>query len=149
MESRDQSNPVGGQDESPAGLKAEVSSFLRETSAYLQLRSQLFSIEAKEAGQVYRKKTFFLFTGGILLFFSYSLLLAALIGMSAALLNADSKLTFSGWIGASLIFSFIHFILGLFLFQKGRKYGAGQAFFEYTRNELQKEQEWVKQTKKS
>jgi len=143
MESRES----GSQDESAAGLKSEVTSFLKDSTAYLQLRSQLFSIEAKEAGLVYRKKSKLLLAGLAVLSFAYGLLIVALIGLVGQMLDANAEASLGGWIGATLIFSFIHLLIGLFIYFKGRKYGAGQVLFEYTRNELQKEQEWVKETK--
>jgi len=75
-------------------------------------------------------------------------LIVALIGLVGQMLDANAEASLGGWIGATLIFSFIHLLIGLFIYLKGRKYGAGQVLFEYTRNELQKEQEWVKETKK-
>ncbi len=132
----------------PTGLKAEVSSFFKEASAYLQLRSELFTIEAKEAGQVYGKKSSLVLLSAGLLLISYLLLLAALIGILAAALDPEQTLTLANWTGASLILAALHLILGFLLFKKAKKIGQDQRFFEYTRNELQKEQEWLKHKKK-
>jgi uncharacterized membrane protein YqjE len=132
----------------PSGLKSEATSFMRDASAYLRLRSELFSIEAKEAGQVYGKKSALLVIGGGLILLSYLLLLAALIGLIAAALDPDSQISLMNWIGSSLIFSAVHLIIGFILLKKGKKIGAEQKLFEYTRNELQQEQQWLKHTKK-
>ncbi len=143
-------NPASREEphEAPTGLKAEVTSFLRDASDYLQLRSELFTIEAKEAGLVYGKKTRLMLISGVMLGLAYLLILAAFVGILAAVLNPDTSLSLANWTGASLIFGGLHFLVGFFFFKRAKKIGAEQTFFEYTRNELQKEQEWLKQKRK-
>lgn len=130
------------------GLKAEVTSFLRDASGYLQLRTQLFGIEAKEAGQAYRTKLTLILAGAVLIFLAYLLMVVAAIGIITALIDSETDLSFSNWIGGTLITALIHLLLGLFSYRTGKTITPKEPLFEYTRNELQKEQEWLKQKRK-
>jgi len=130
-----------------SGLKAELSAFMQEAVAYLQLRGSLFSIEAKEAGQIYGKKFGLIIVGVILLVLGYLLLLTGGIGTIALALNPDISISWRNWIGGALILSAAHLLPGIILLRKGLKSKIDQELFEYTRNELKKEQEWLKQKK--
>jgi uncharacterized membrane protein YqjE len=130
-----------------SGLKAEFSAFVHDALAYLQLRGSLFSIEAKEAGQIYGKKFGFIIAGVILLLLGYLLLIAGGIGIIALALNPDTAISWQNWIGGAFILSAVHFLPGIILLRKGLKSTVDRELFEYTRNELKKEQEWLKQKK--
>ena len=129
------------------GLKSELSTFLRDSSTYLRLRGELFSIEAKEAGQTYRKKLNYTLAGWFLALFGYITLVTSLIGI-LGLLFSDADFTLANWIGAALSVALVHIILGTILILKGRALGAGKPLFEYTRSELQTEKTWLNQTNK-
>lgn len=137
-----------GAEESPSGLKAELTSFLQDASAYLKLRGELFTIEAKEAGQTYGKKVGLVVAGGVLMLLAYLLILVAMIGIIATTLDSSSELTFTNWIGATLILAAVHLLAGFLIFRKGRKIGVDQELFEYTRSEIQNEQQWLKHKRK-
>ncbi len=129
-------------------MKAEITSFLQEASAYLKLKSELFTIEAKEAGLFYRKKIYLLLLSIALLLIGYLLLLVSLIGILSAALNPNTHLTLANWTGASLILAALHLISAFILFKQAQKIGLNQDLFPYTRDELLKEQEWLKHKKK-
>ena len=130
-----------------SGLKAELSAFVQDAVAYLQLRGSLFSIEAREAGQIYGKKFGFIIAGVVLLVLGYLLLLAGGIGIIALALNPETAISWQNWIGGALILAAAHLLPGIILLRIGLKSKVDQELFEYTRNELKKEQEWLKQKK--
>ena len=149
MASGDQQSPTDGPSPKEAsGLKAELSTFLRESSAYLQLRGKLFSIEAKEAGKIYGSKFGMVAIGLAITAVGYLLILTSLIGIIGAALDEQAEVTLRNWTGATLILSTVHLILGIILFKKGQGKKVDQDLFEYTRNELKNEQEWLKQKNK-
>lgn len=129
------------------GLKSELSTFLRDSSTYLRLRGELFSIEAKEAAQIYSKKLSYLLIGCGLALFGYITLISSLIGIIGNLFSG-ADFTLANWAGAALLIALVHIILGTIFILKGRALGSGKSLFEYTRSELQTEKTWLNQTNK-
>ncbi len=138
------SKPSSG-DSSP-GLRHELTSFLREASSFAQLRGELLGIEAKEAAEIYGKKTGLIVIGGIFLLLGHLLLIAGLVGTLGSALAGD-PFSLANWTGAALILTAIHVIAGVILIRKGRKIGSTSELFEYSRSELKKDQEWLSHKK--
>lgn len=128
-------------------LKQELGSLIGEASTHVRVRGELFAIEAKEAAGIYKRKLALSLTGLICLIIGYLLILGAGVGILGGLF-AGVGFSLSNWIGAALILSLVHLILGVLVLKKGRKMSESSPTFEYTLNELKKDQKWIKHEKK-
>ncbi len=143
---------VSGEPDSPSdgetlGLKQELSSLLKETSAHAKIRGELLAIETKEAAGLYGRTLGLAIAGAILLVVAYLLILAGVIGI-LGLLISGSGTSIANWIGASWILAVVHLMIGLLLIRKSKSAGAGANVFEYTRGELKKDQQWLTKERK-
>ena len=130
-----------------SGLKQEVTSFIKETSAHARIRGELFAIETKEAAGVYGKTFGFALAGAVLVILSYLLFLVGLIGI-LGLLISGSDVSIANWIGASWILAGIHLVTGFILIKSSKRAGKNANVYEYTRREFKKDQEWLTNEKK-
>lgn len=135
--------------ESERGLKEELISLSNGIKGYLGARSELFSIEAREAATKLGRKAGLGTLALFLLFFGYLLLLAALVGLLGQLLSPDDPVNLKSWVGGAFILAGLHlFPASLFLYRQ-KKTNLGEGLFEVTRAELKKDQEWLNNEKQS
>ncbi|MEN8694870.1 MAG: phage holin family protein [Akkermansiaceae bacterium] len=131
-----------------SGLKSEFSAFTRSAGSYLQARAELLAIEGAEAAEVVRKR---LIKGIIAAFFlgiSYLVILIAGIALGGIYLSEKTEGPLASWIGIALAAGVLHLLIGLILLGKTRKKNT-TPFFEYTRSEWEKDQQWIQQKNKS
>ena len=134
-------------DDSSSGLRGDLGAFVERASAHTRARAELFSIEAKEAIEVYGRKFYLTILGSLCLTIGYCLFLAGAIGSLAAVLTGSS-FSLQNWTGAALCMAFLHLMIGIILIKRSKRFGKNTAIFEYTRNEFKKDQQWTKQQKR-
>lgn len=134
-------------DENSSGLKEELGALVDQASTHARVRGELFAIEAKEAAEIYGRKFGLTMAGLTCLAIGYLLILAGVIGLLGAFFE-DSSLSLANWTGAAFAIALLHLTLGAVLIKMGRKSGRETRIFEYTRNELKKDQQWIRQEKK-
>lgn len=133
---------MSGDSQSPGDRPSLKSSL----AGYLAARAELFSLEAKEASQVASDKAKQGITGALLLIIGYLCLLAALCGFLGAVVDralSGGPFIVAGWACVSLVFALCHLALGRIYLKKASK-RTGQELFPYTKAELQKDREWMK-----
>lgn len=132
---------------SSPGLKRELGELLEEASSHARVRGELFTIEAKEAAEIYGRKFGISIAALAFLLTGYLLGLAATVGLLGSLFSG-SGFSLANWTGASFLIAAIHFIVGVLLLKKGKQTGQNFPAFEYTRNEFKKDQQWIKEERK-
>ena len=112
-------------------VKATVRSFL----GYLQIRSQLFALECREAAHFGGRQLVVCLLGGALLLVGYALLIVSAIALIASALHVL-------WVWPALVFALLHLAGGslLWWFAQTR---LKRPLFEATLSELEKDQEWI------
>ena len=134
-------------DENSSGLKEDLGAFVDKASAHARVRAELFMIEAKEAAEVYGRKFHFTVIGTVSLTIGYSLFLVGVIGLLGFSLDGSS-VSLKNWTGVALGIAILHLIIGTVFIKKSKKFSKGRPIFEYTRNELKRDQQWTRQKKK-
>lgn len=126
------------EERSPASgdWKSDAASLARMGGAWLKARTELFAIEAKEASDLTQKRARWAGTGFALLSLGYILFLAGLIGWISQRFSVS-------WTLISMAVGALHIIPGVLFLT--RSAGAKEPLFEETRNELKKDQEWLKE----
>ena len=130
-----------------SGLKEEVVSFSKSSGAYLSARSELFGIEAREAGVVYKGKITSLVIAGLTLALGYVMLLVVAVALLGELFVQKFTGPLAGWIGSALALGGLHLLIGVIFLRKSRK-GSSVSLFESTRAEWHKDQQWLSQNSK-
>lgn len=131
------------------GLKEELTSFTNGVKSYLGARSELFTIEAKEAASKLGKKAGLGIGAVAFLFFGYLLLLIGLVGLLGQALSPDLEVDFKGWVGGAFILSALHLLPAIFYLLREKDSKTTDELFKITRAELKKDQEWLKNEKQS
>jgi len=128
----------------------DQASLAASLAAHLQARAELLTIEAREAGQMAARKGIFGVLIIALLFFSYTLVLTGAVSLFGGWLEATWPKACKGigWQLSALAAGALHFLLALILFTKLKR-KPGQALFEYTRAEFQKDRAWLNRSKNS
>lgn len=139
--------PESNSDDAPTGLKEELSSFLKDASAHVRIRAELLAIESKEAAHLYGRKFGLALAGLLLLLIGYLLILAGMIGILGAMISG-SGVTLANWIGVAWALSGLHLIAGFLLLRKSKGSGSDDPVFEFTRNELKKDRQWLTNERK-
>ncbi|MDG1148756.1 MAG: phage holin family protein [Akkermansiaceae bacterium] len=134
-------------DDSSSGLKEELGAFVDKASAHTRVRAELFMIEAKEAAEVYGRRFYFSVIGAVSFTIGYSLFLVGMIGLLGFFLDGSS-FSLKNWAGVTLGVALLHLIIGAVLIKKSKKFSKDRPIFEYTRDELKKDQQWTRQKKK-
>ena len=119
-------------------------SFLQGMTAYLRTRLQLVSIETQEALAHLKEKI-----GPLLLALGcavvgYFLILAALVSLLGKLLGLLGKSPLLGWELAALLVAGLH-IYVIFAVRKKISIKPPTPLFEYSRAELERDREWIKE----
>jgi uncharacterized membrane protein YqjE len=104
-------------------------------------------IEAKEAAEVYGRRFYFYVIGAVSFTIGYSSFLVGVIGLIGFFLDGSS-FSLKNWAGVTLGVALLHLIIGAVLIKKSKKVSKDAPIFEYTRNELKKDQKWTRQKKK-
>lgn len=127
-------------------LKECLTTFVRETVCYLQLRGGLLALEGKEAGARLGSRLIFLLVGLSFAGLAYLFLLAGGIAFLGHYLASLGQGHFFGWAGACLVIGTLHLAIALILLLKARK-PIKEPLFPYTRSEWQKDQQWIQSQK--
>lgn len=112
-------------------LKATARSFL----AYVQIRTQLFALECREAATEGGRQLLVSLVAAVLFFLGYALLLVCLIERTSVWLRVP-------WVWPALILALLHLLAGsaVWWFAQTR---LKRPLFEATLAELEKDQEWI------
>jgi hypothetical protein len=90
---------------------------------------------------------YFYVIGAVSFTIGYSLFLVGVIGLIGFFLDGSS-FSLKNWAGVTLGIALPHLIIGAVLIKKSKKVSKDAPIFEYTRNELKKDQKWTRQKKK-
>lgn len=124
--------------DSPAGTArwtAQLKSMARSFLAYLQIRSQLFALECREAATVGGRQLAVSFAAGALVLVGYALLLACLVELSSSALGVR-------WVWPAFVLALLHLAGGSFVWWLAQN-RFRKPLFEATLSELEKDQEWI------
>lgn len=134
---------------SEPGLKDELVSLANGLKSYLGARSELLSIEAKEAVGILGKKAGLAGLAALFLIFGYLLLLLFAVGVIGQGLNPHISIDLKSWVGGALILAVCHLLAGIFLLILRKRTRFRTELFEVTRAEFKKDQKWLNNEKES
>jgi len=127
---------------------AELIEFIKDSAGnYLIAKAELTSIEAKEAGEVMAERIGLFIKVAFVGFFTYILMLVALIGIGTKLLEgtmAPIEEHIGTWPIVALILLILHLLL-LFIFIDKLKSSSRIELFKISKEELQKDKQWIQQ----
>jgi len=130
-------------------IKDTVSFIAQSSADYLKVKAELASIEAKEASSILGQKAAAGSKAAFFGIFAYLLLIVTLIGAGSNLLKGRLP-QIEEYIGTWPIITtalFIIHILGAVIFiDKIKKLGS-QPLFQLTKNELEKDKQWLQEMK--
>lgn len=144
--------PASEQPRSPEpGNEAQASSspsrpLPKEISDFLSARIELASIEASEAAEYAARQTAHGISVALCAFFTWTLLLAGLTGILAPFADQwlHGKLdNIPGWAAILIVLSGLHALAALLFFGQLKKKPATR-LFDLTRNEFQRDKQWLK-----
>ena len=127
-------------------VKEILTTFVRETVSYLQLRGELAGLEGQEAASLFVKKGIRFLIGGLILLQAYLLLLVSSVAALGYGLEKLGEGLFFGWIGAAVSIAGLHILIGLIFILRARR-PIRQPLFPLTRDQWVKDQQWIQQTK--
>ncbi|WP_018969264.1 phage holin family protein [Rubritalea marina] len=126
----------------------ELIQFLKESSGnYLSAKSELASIEAKEAAEIMAHRVGLFIKLAFIGFFTYALFIAGLIGVVTKLLEgklANVEQYVGTWPVAVFLVLLVH-LLGLFILLDKVKSSQKKELFKYSKEELEKDKLWIQQ----
>ncbi|MGJ8675965.1 MAG: phage holin family protein [Akkermansiaceae bacterium] len=136
--------------ESPqASVRSAGSSIKNAFSSFLAARTELASIEAKEAAAFAGKKVVFALIAALCLFFVWALMLSALTGLFTPMANdflAGKADWLPGWVAVLFCLAILHLLVAficLFLLTKK----PSSPLFELSLQEIQNDKQWLKNSK--
>lgn len=133
---------------SPRGLRDELGALMSESLHHLRTRGELLGIETREAVGVWRRQLLMSAFGFGTAFIAYLLIVGALIGLLGALFSGDG-ISLANWTGAALLLGAFHFAAAFLILRMARRIGREAVIFEYTLEELRKDQQWLSPEKKN
>jgi uncharacterized membrane protein YqjE len=142
-------DPQSAAGDSVADQPAPSAHLSRTLSGFLAARIELASIEAKEAASFTGKKIIYGLALGISVFFVWLLLLTAITGILAPMVDAwlDGKADWlPGWAAVVSALALIHALAAIILFIKHKQQPA-TPLFELSRKELENDKLWLKKNK--
>lgn len=125
-------------------MKSEVAAFARSAGGYLLARAELFALEGSEAAALIRERLVKTIIAGAFIGIAYLTMLIAGIAIGGAFLATQADGLLANWTGVALATGILHLLIGLIFLKKSRKKNA-PAFFEYSRAEWEKDQQWIQQ----
>jgi len=150
METIQPPNQSANSEESPSPNRAnDISHLSKEVASFIAARTELASIEAKEAAEYAAKKLAQTIILAICAFFTWSLFLASLTGILAPIATRwlDGKIDgLSGWAAVLLILAILHG-LGVIIFLGQVKKKPSSPLFELSRKEIEHDKQWLKKNK--
>ena len=130
------------------GIKEELSAFSKEAGIYLKGRTELLTLEGKEAGRILGRRLAVLVIGIGALFISYLAFLITVIYLLGQWFDRLGDGLLTNWAGAALLITIAHLMIAFICFKTQRKMGKTEQLFEYTRAEWQKDQQWIQNDEK-
>lgn len=148
---RDEEGPGPGEPEAREGAFAALLSPLRDFAGrsrshaadYLRARADLLGIEAEEAAAVSKSLAAGGILGAVLLVPGYTLCLVAL------LLGCAGEWETSRFGLLALVAGIVHLVLGTAILLRTRRLALATRFFEESREQLKRDQEWLKHLSES
>ncbi len=132
---------------SPRGLRDELGALAADSLRHLRTWGELLGIETREAVGIWRRHLLMSAFGFGSAIIAYLLVVGALIGLLGAVFSGDD-LSLANWTGAALLLGSLHFAAALVILRMARRIGREAILFEYTREELRKDQQWLSPEKK-
>jgi len=130
------------------GIKEELSAFSKEAGSYLKGRTELLTLEGKEAGRLLGRRLAVLLIGIGALIVSYLAFLITVIYLLGQWLDHLGDGLLVNWAGAALLITIAHLMIAFICFKSQKKMGKTEQLFEYTRAEWQKDQQWIQNDEK-
>ena len=130
------------------GIKEELSAFSKEAGIYLKGRTELLTLEGKEAGRILGRRLAVLVIGIGALIISYLAFLITVIYLLGQWFDRLGDGLLMNWAGAALLITIAHLMIAFICFKTQRKMGKTEQLFEYTRAEWQKDQQWIQNDEK-
>ena len=130
------------------GIKEELSAFSKEAGIYLKGRTELLTLEGKEAGRILGRRLAVLIIGIGALIVSYLAFLITVIYLLGQWFGRLGDGLLMNWAGAALLITIAHLMIAFICFKTQRKMGKTEQLFEYTRAEWQKDQQWIQNDEK-
>ncbi len=135
-------------EEAPLSLKESLSFFKETAGDYFAARSELLSLEAKEAGEVMRRKLSLLIVLALAGCFGYVLFWTLVIGVGSVLLSgklgALSELHIE-WMVMAAIVLILHIVVVLVVLMNLKEKRA--PLFSMSKAELRKDKQWLEEEK--
>lgn len=136
----------------PPGDEAQdsPSSFGARLHTYITARAELLAIETREAAQVLGRKAVLAAGLAAAAFFAYALILVGVVSLLGRCLAALWPAAFegTGWQIVAIVAGCAH-LAAAALFVVMIRRGADPPFFEYTRSEFRKDNEWLQRNQSS
>lgn len=128
----------------PPGVRATFTSFADGLRQYVAARSELLSIESREAARVAGRKGALAAIIAASTFTAYALLLVAAVSVTGHWLRNVLPGNWSqfGWQTAALLAGLLHLAVAAGCFRALRR-SPRQPLFEVTRSEIQKDRQWL------
>jgi len=130
------------------GIKEELSAFSKEAGIYLKGRTELLTLEGKEAGRLLGRRLAVLIIGVGALIVSYLAFLITVIYLLGQWFDHLGDGLLVNWAGAALLITIVHLMIAFICFKTQKKMGKTDQLFEYTRAEWQKDQQWIQNDEK-
>ena len=130
------------------GIKEELSAFSKEAGIYLKGRTELLTLEGKEAGRLLGRRLAVLLIGIGALIVSYLTFIITVIYLLGQWFDHLGDGLLVNWAGAALLITIAHLMIAFICFKSQKKMGNTEQLFEYTRAEWQKDQQWIQNDEK-